>query len=185
MEALRKDEHYTYADYCQWDDDARYELIDGESYLMSPSPLRRHQRISGELFRQLSTFLHGKPCEVYAAPFDVRLNADTYDNTVVQPDIVVVCDRSKLIDTGCAGAPDMVVEILSYSTAARDRVLKLNLYQSAGVREYWIVDPESRTVSVQILTGEGYITRGYTDADAAPVHVLDGCVINLPDVFAE
>jgi len=185
MEALRKDEYYTYDDYLKWEDAERCELIDGEIYAMSPAPTWKHQGISSNLHGQLFDFLKGKPCKVFAAPFDVRLNAGTYDNTVVQPDLVVICDRSKLSGTGCAGAPDMVIEILSPSTAGYDRVDKFNQYLIAKVREYWIVDPESKTVSVHVLKDGEYITRAYAKTAKVPVHVLEGCVIDLADVFEE
>ena len=182
MGALRNDALYTYDDYCKWDNADRCELIDGEIYGMSPAPIRRHQRISRELTLQLATFLKGKPCEVYAAPFDVCLN----NNTVVQPDLVVICDKSKLDDKGCVGAPDLVIEILSQSSASRDRVLKFNQYLQAKVREYWIVDPDSKTVTVNILDNNTkYYSAAYAETDKAPVYVLDGCIIDLADVFAE
>jgi len=185
MEALREDEYYTYDDYLKWEDAERCELIDGVIYAMSPAPLRRHQGVSSNLHGQLFDFLKGKPCKVYAAPFDVRLNAGTYNNTVVQPDVVVVCDKSKLDDKGCVGAPDLVIEILSPSTEVRDRVLKFNQYLQAKVREYWIVDPDSKTVTVNILDNDRYYSAAYAETDKAPVHVLEGCVIDLTDVFAE
>jgi Uma2 family endonuclease len=176
-------QRYTYSDYYLWDDDERWELIDGEAYAMAPAPNMGHQGISGEIHRQIANFLRGKTCRVFHAPFDVRLNADTYDDTVVQPDLVIVCDRSKLDIRGCKGVPDMVIEILSPSSARHDRVLKFHTYQRAGVREYWLVDPESRTVSVHILENGKYVTTAYTDDDTAPVHVLEGCEITLRDVF--
>ena len=185
MDAIRNDKHYTYADYASWDDDTRYELIDGVAYMMSPAPGRRHQGISGELHRQIKNFLRGKTCKVYDAPFDVRLNAAGDDDTVIQPDIVVVCDQSKLDDKGCNGAPDLVVEILSPSTSGKDRVLKFNKYLQAGVREYWIVDPDNNTVSAHLLKDGQYVTSAYAETDAVPVHVLEGCTISLTDVFAE
>jgi Uma2 family endonuclease len=181
---LRNDKHYTYADYCTWDDSERWELIDGISYAMSPAPSPVHQRVSSRLHLQLASFLKGKPCEVFSAPFDVRLNADTDDDTVVQPDLLVVCDKSKLDDRGCNGAPDMVIEILSLTTARRDTHIKFQLYQQAGVREYWIVHPETKTVQTHVLENERYYTTSYADTDTIPVHVLDGCVISVPDVFA-
>ena len=177
--------HYTYADYYGWNDGERWELVDGVPYQMSPAPLRVHQEISIKLSWQLQSFLNGKPCKLFAAPFDVRLNADTYDDTVVQPDLLVVCDRSKLDDRGCVGAPDMVVEILSRSTERHDRLIKFNIYQNAGVREYWIIDPDTRTVQVNILENGKYVVTMYGDADAAPVFVLDGCTVNLREVFEE
>jgi Uma2 family endonuclease len=185
MEALRKDKRYTYADYANWDTLDRYELINGAQYMMSPAPMWNHQKVSREIFGQLFNFLRGKPCELFAAPFDVRLNANAHDDTVLQPDLVIICDRSKLSGTGCAGAPDMVIEIVSPSTARNDRFVKFHLYQKAGVREYWIVDPDSKTVMVNILDNGRYYNTAYADTDTVPVHILEGCVINLADVFAE
>ena len=175
---------YTCNDYYSWNDGKRWELIDGVAYLMSPSPTWKHQGISSNLHRQFANFLYGKPCKIYPAPFDVRLNSDTLDNTVVQPDLVIICDKSKLDDKGCNGAPEMVVEILSPSTTSRDKVKKFRLYQQAGVREYWIVDPDSRTITIHLLENGKYVTYAFDDEDTAPVHVLEGCEINLPDVFA-
>ena len=183
-EALKNDKHYTYADYLTWDDDRRWELIDGVAYLMS-APTWEHQRISGELYGQLWLFLKKTPCRVFHAPFDVRLNADQEDDMVVQPDLLVICDHSKLIGTGCVGAPDMVIEILPPSTAACDRLVKFNKYLQSGVREYWIVDSDTKTVSAHVLENGKYITSAYGEADAPPVHILDGCTIDLSSVFAE
>ena len=175
--------HYTYADYYTWNDGKRYELIDGTAYLMESAPLFGHQIISGALHTRLSIFLEGKPGEALYSPFDVRLNFDKGDNTVLQPDIVVFTDRSKLIGTGCIGAPDMVIEILSPSTARRDRVKKFNQYLRAGVREYWIVDPDEMMVNAYILESGVHIGKTYHETDEVPVFVLDGCVIRLSEVF--
>ena len=183
MSLPQEDQRYAYADYYEWDDGERWELINGAPYLMSPSPLRAHQKISMELARQLATFLKGKPCEIFAAPFDVRLNADTYDDTVVQPDLLIVCDRSKLDDKCCVGAPDMVIEILSPSTWRHDKFVKFHVYRKAGVREYWIVDPDAETVQVCILENGKYVTTMYGDSDIVSVHILDGCTVNLREVF--
>ena len=184
MPLPKEEQRYTYADYCTWDDSGRWELIDGVPYAMSPAPAWEHQGILTELLYKLRSFLEGKPCKVFAAPFDVRLNTDGYDDTVVQPDLVVVCDKSKLSSTGCSGAPDMVIEILSPSTVSHDKVLKFNLYQETGVREYWIVDPERRTVSANVLINGRYEGSDYNEADSAPVYVLEGCKIDLADIFA-
>ena len=183
-EALPEYKRYTYSEYCTWDDGKRWELIDGTPCAMA-APSWKHQAISGELFGQLHEFLKGNQCKVFAAPFDVRLNADSGDDTVVQPDLVVICDRSKLIGTGCIGTPDMTVEILSPSTVTHDRVRKFKLYQQYGVREYWIVDPETKMVSAHILKDGEYIVKNYADTDTAPVYILEGCTINLPEIFAE
>ena len=184
-------ERYIYEDYASWDDDNRYELIDGVVYMMSPAPSQEHQRIIVEIAAQLWVFLKGKPCKVFAAPFDVCLNAaGDKDKTVVQPDIVVVCDKSKLDGKRCNGAPDMAVEILSPSTSKKDKVLKFDKYREAGVREYWIVDPEDKTIHVYILRDGEYIVKAYGITEEVttteiPVHVLEGCLINIRDVFAE
>jgi len=175
---------YTYTDYLQWDDDIRWELIDGVPYMMS-APTVRHQEILGNLYLILGNFLKGKSCKVYLAPFDVRLNAFSKDDTVVQPDIQVICDKSIMMKTGCTGAPDMVIEILSPSSGRMDRKLKYDKYQQAGVREYWIVDPEQKLLQVGILSNNEYITRIYDENDTAPVKVLDGFEVNLVDVFSE
>ena len=185
MPLPKESERYTYADYCTWDDSERWELIEGVPYAMSPAPAPKHQSISMELSSQFHNFLKGKPCKLYPAPFDVRLNADDGDDTVVQPDLSVICDRSKIDDKGCKGAPDLIVEIISPSTARHDRLVKYNLYKNAGVREYWIVDPDTKTVSVNVLRDGMYVAYAYGDIDTAPVSVLPGCTINLQDVFAE
>ena len=155
-------ERYTFADVLTWPDDERAELIDGEVILMAPAPSRGHQGISVELTRQFANYLEGKKCKAYHAPFDVRLfekDGDTPEDvdTVVEPDITIVCDTSKLDDRGCKGAPDMVVEILSPSTQRHDQLVKLGLYQRAGVREYWIVDPMNKTVRVMLLDAGGVL----------------------------
>ena len=153
-------EYHTYADYCSWPDDVRYELIDGVAYAMGPAPVRRHQGILLELARQVANILEGSPCRPYIAPFDVRLpKTDEIDNdvdTVVQPDLVVICDRAKLDDKGCRGAPDWVVEVLSPSTAGHDQILKRALYQRVGVREYWLVHPVDRIVTIYTLDAGSY-----------------------------
>jgi Uma2 family endonuclease len=180
MEVLRRDKKYTYADYMSWPEDERWELIDGVAYMLA-APNVAHQSISFEIGRQLGNFLRGKPCRAFSAPFSVRLA----DDSVVEPDISIVCDQSKLSDgKTCNGAPDMVIEILSPSSTARDKVLKFNKYLHAGVREYWVVYPDSKTVSVYVLKDGRYMASEYADTDTVPAHVLDGCTINLPDVFA-
>lgn len=185
---LPKEERYTLADVLTWDETERVELIDGAPVMMAP-PSRIHQKISAELGRQLGNYLEGKKCEVYAAPFAVRLFEKAGDrpedvDTLVEPDLSVICDPGKLDDMGCKGAPDLIIEILSPSTQRHDRLTKYNLYERAGVREYWIVDPESKTVQVSVLDGGRYRVREvYTAGDIAKVNVLDGCFIELARVF--
>lgn len=186
--ALPQEKHYTYADLLDWPEDERVELIDGVIYRMN-TPSRRHQKISGELFAQLHNYLKGKTCEVYSAPFGVRLfekkGDSPYDvDTVVVPDIMVVCDLEKLDDDGCFGAPDLIIEILSPSTRQRDRLIKFNLYQRAGVQEYWIVDPGEKTVIVMTLDdGQYHAPAAYSSHSAVPVGVLEDCQIDLGPVF--
>ena len=184
MTIPQEEQYYTYADYCTWDDGCRWELIDGIAYAMVPAPSTEHQGILVELTRQFSNFLKGKQCKVFIAPYDVRLNADSDDDTVVQPDLVVVCDHTKIDVKGCKGAPDIVVEILSPASLKHDRLIKFQAYQKAGVHEYWIVDPDAKTVSVHILDNGRYYVSSYGDADSVRVHVLEGCEIQLQDVFA-
>ena len=183
-----KKESYTFADCLTWPENERIELIDGEAVLMS-LPSTVPQKISGELFRQLTNFLEGKKCEVFSAPFGVRLfekDGDSPENvdTMVEPDISVICDRDKLDRHGCKGAPDLIVEILSPSTQRRDRLIKLELYQRAGVREYWLVSPEEQTVQVLLFTNGLLLPRElYKKGDIAKVNVLEGCFLELEKVF--
>lgn len=182
---------YTYEDYLNWEADDRIELIDGEPIMMSP-PTRLHQEVSGSIFAQLHNFLEGKRCKVFHAPFGVRLFEEAEDypedvDTVVEPDISVVCDLNKLDQMGCRGAPDMVIEILSPSTQRHDRLVKLNLYQRAGVREYWIVDPQGQSVEVYLPDSGGSLRvhEVYGRKDIAKVNSLNGCFIELRKVFEE
>ena len=181
---------YTFADVLTWEENERIEIVNGEPFMMAP-PTTAHQIISGEIFRQLANYLEGKKCRAIPAPFAVRLFEEAGDrpedvDTIVEPDISIVCDHSKLDKHGCKGAPDMVVEILSPSTRRHDRLVKLGLYQRAGVREYWIVDPENKAVQVLTLT-DGLLLphEDYGQDDVAKVNVLDGCFIELGKVFAE
>ena len=182
---------YTFADCLGWDEKERAEIIGGEVLMMAP-PSRIHQKISGEIFRQLANFLEGKRCEVYSAPFGVRLFEKDGDrpedvDTVVEPDITVVCDTSRLDQHGCKGAPELVMEILSPSSRRHDMLVKLDLYQRAGVREYWIVNPDDKDVQVFLLDGSGlFRVHGfYGREDIARVNVLEGCFIELCKVFPE
>jgi Uma2 family endonuclease len=177
--------HYSYADYLEWDESERCEIIDGEVVILA-APTSDHQWISGELFRQIANYLTGKPCKIYPAPFSVRLfpKKDNSDDTVFEPDIVVICDPDKIDKRGCNGAPDLIIEISSPSTARYDKVVKLRKYQDAGVREYWIVEPDTKIVTVSVLKGKQYIHTSYDETEEAPVSVLEGCKIDLPAVFA-
>ncbi len=158
--AQRDQQHHTYADYLGWPEDVRYELIDGMAWLMAPAPDLAHQEVAGEVFRQIANLLEGQPCRALIAPVDVRLpragEADESIDTVVQPDVLVVCDPGKLDRRGVRGAPDFVVEVLSPATAAHDHVRKRRIYERAGVREYWLVHPNDRMVTIYRLAGAEY-----------------------------
>ena len=156
----KHDAHYTYGDYRMWPDGERWELIDGVAYDMSPAPNYDHQTVAGNLFLLLGNFLKGKPCRLFIAPADVLLNTDPgrdedESDTVVQPDLFVVCDPGKLTLKYCLGAPDLVIEILSPRTSRKDQSVKFSLYERHGVREYWIVDPYSKSVQVYALNEAG------------------------------
>lgn len=140
--AEKIEKRFTYLEYCKWDDEQRWELIDGVPYNMTPAPTTRHQRISSNLHRKISAFLEGKRCTPFYAPTDVVF--DEYN--VVQPDLLVVCDSSKITEANIQGAPDLVVEILSPSTSRKDRREKRSLYERFGVKEYLVIDPVNETV---------------------------------------
>ena len=181
-------ENWTYYDYKNWElkEGERYEIINGEAYAMA-APNTLHQLILTELLKQFANFLTGKPCKVFPAPFDVRLfyEEDESDNTVVQPDISIICDKEKLGPEGCHGAPDLVVEILSPSNTAIEMLIKFNTYKEAGVREYWVLNPIKKDLSVYLFSGENVISRNYKEKELAPVSILDGLEIDLAPVFAE
>ena len=189
MAPLPQAQHYTFADLLTWEDRTRYELYDGQPVALA-SPSNVHQEICMALSAQIYNFLRGKKCKVYPAPFDVRLFEEAGDApedvyTVVQPDISVVCDPGKLADAGCKGAPDLILEVLSPSTQRHDRLTKFNLYQQAGVREYWIVDPEARVVLVHTLEdGHYHSPAAYSAGASVPVGVLEDCRIDLSTVFS-
>ncbi len=186
MGALPKEKKYfTYADYKEWElaEGERFEVIRGEAFAMA-APNAGHQAILAALVSQFYIFLEDKPCEVYPAPYDVRLfyKEDESDDTIVQPDIVVVCDEEKRGHEGCRGAPDLAVEILSPSNTAIEMERKLNLYREAGVREYWVVDPENLSLTVYCFRETGSIYN-YKNTAKVPVAILPGLNIELERVF--
>lgn len=176
----RERRRYTVADYQTWNDNQRWELIGGEAYLMSPSPTSRHQRIVSDLCRQMASYFKGKTCQLYVSPMDVVLS----DEDVVQPDLLVVCDPRQIKRTQIVGAPTLVVEILSDSTASRDRLLKLDLYARSGVKEYWIVTPWPSLVEVLLLEGTRYVVHKVFDKDdTLNSPTFPDLKIELRDVF--
>lgn len=182
---------YTYKDYLNWPDEERWEIIDGIPYNMSPAPSRKHQKISGELFATIHNYLKDKTCEIYSAPFDVRLFTDNAIDeetmNVVQPDIAVICDPSKLDNKGCKGSPDLIIEIVSSSTLKKDLKEKFYLYEKAGVKEYWIVYPDEKTIVSYILNENGKYGRPevYSEEDNIKVRILESLEISLIDIFTE
>lgn len=187
---LRDQQHHTYGEYLTWHDGLRWELIDGEAYLMSPAPTPTHQRLTGELFRQIADALEGHRCEVFITPFDVRLpqgdEADALVDTVVQPDLTIVCDPRKIDERGCRGAPDWVIEVLSPTTAAHDQTKKLAVFERAGVRECWFVHPTDRTVAVYLLQGAAYGRPAISELEGSlAAHTMPGVVIDWQRALRE
>lgn len=191
--AVDKGDHFSYRQYRTWPDEERWELIDGQAWAMSPAPLRLHQEISHRLVVELAFFLKGKPCKMYEAPFDVLLpkrdEPDDEVDTVVQPDIVVYCDKSKLTRNGARGAPDIAVEILSARSSKKDLNEKFRLYERHGVREYWVVDPGNEAIQLFRMKPEGGFDEGElrdTAHDLSPISsdVLEGFAIDPQELFS-
>lgn len=183
----KKDGDFTYGDYLTWNDEKRCEIFDGKIYMMT-APTIEHQFILGEIYRQFANYLVGKPCKVFPAPFDVRLTegneSDIDSKNVVQPDITIVCDNKKLSGTGCFGTPDLIIEILSKSTSRIDMRKKFKLYEKSGVKEYWIVHPYEKWITVYILKNEEYIVEGtYFQEHKIKVNLFGGLEIDLETVF--
>ena len=187
---LDPDGYYTYQDYLTWKFPERVELYKGKPFELSPAPNRRHQRISVTLTLQIGNQIHGKGCELFTAPFDVRLpipNKKGKSDTVVQPDLCVVCDESKLDKQGCNGAPDLVVEILSPGNPKREIREKYDLYEEAGVREYWVVYPNEDTVLVFVLNEENKFIglKPVTIEDELVSTIFPELKIDLGSVFKQ
>ena len=187
-EQYEEGRRFTYADYKEWEleEGERYELIYGEAYCMA-APNAYHQTILSELIRQFGNHFVGKPCKVYPAPFDVRLfyEEDESDDTVVQPDISVICDPEKRGKEGGHGAPDFIAEILSPSNTAIEMQRKYELYREAGVREYWVIDPKHKTLHSYLFNNGTIFPHTYRPSDSAPVEIFPGLLIELEPVFAE
>jgi Uma2 family endonuclease len=191
LPARKLDRRYTYAEYRTWPDDERWELIDGVAWNMSPAPSSRHQGILGELHIQVAPHVKGTGCRVFLAPFDVLLpesgsqGEDDVPN-VVQPDLTGICDSSRITERGCCGAPDWVVEILSPWTLKKDLDAKFALYERHGIRDYWVIDPGSRTVHVYRLEAEGrYGDPLILEKDSEiRCPIGSGIVVHLAELFA-
>jgi len=194
MDSLNLDfnKRYTYADYLTWVDDVRRELYDGLIKLMTPAPSSRHQELSTNLVSICWNFLRNKKCKIYHAPSDVRFpknrksQDDTLVYTVLQPDLYIVCDLSKIDARGCLGPPDMIIEIISPKNSQRDTRDKFEIYQEHGVREYWIVSPNDETVTVFVSgeNGKFQFIGIYAGDDKIPVNIFNGELkVDLMDVF--
>ncbi len=178
---------YSYADYISWDESERWEILDGNAY-MQAAPSRIHQEILNNINNSFFNYLSGKPCKVYPAPFCVRLDGEKADKDVkdvVEPDLTIVCDKSKLDDRGCKGAPEMVIEILSPSSGKIDRMVKFNKYEKAGVKEYWIVEPDAKIVSKFVLQEDGRYGRPdiFSDEDKISPAIFPDLEIDLKAIF--
>ena len=193
LDQLDLNKSYTYADYLTWQFKERVELLRGKLLKMSPAPNVRHQRISSELSYTIQHFLKQKSCELFTAPFDVRLplpgnkSKSAKIDTVVQPDICVICDEAKLDTQGCNGAPDLIIEILSPGNSKREMKDKFALYESAGVREYWIIDPVREHILVYVVdeTGKFIGRQPFYAGDQIPSEVLVGFVLNTSEILHE
>jgi Uma2 family endonuclease len=185
---------YTYADYLLWRFEERLELIKGKIFKMSPAPSVRHQRIASQFVRVLINYFYGKPCELFFAPFDVRLldkkkskkaNKDIY--TVVQPDLCIICDKTKLDERGCLGSPDLIVEILSPGNSKKEMKIKYALYEEAGVKEYWIVFPSEYVLQQFILNEKGRyeLKNSFAEDEIFTAHIFPDLQINLAEIFVE
>jgi len=187
--------HYSYADYLTWRFDEAVELIKGKISLMCPAPNVRHQRFSVYLSSHLFFYFKNKHCQIFSAPFDVRLYdrkksllANQQITTVVQPDICVICDRAKLDEQGCNGAPDWIIEIVSKSTAKKDTKAKHALYAESGVKEYWLVFPYEEVVQQFVLPDSGgryQLHTNFANDDQAASYLFPDLAIDLAALFTE
>lgn len=191
LPARKMDRHYTYGDYRTWPDDERWELIDGVAWNMCAAPNRRHQGLLGELYAQVAASIKKTGCRLYLAPFDVLLpeSSDQGEDdvpNVVQPDLAGICDPAKLTPRGCLGAPDWVVEIISPWTMKKDLHEKFTLYERHGVREYWLIDPASRTMQVYRHEPPGRYGEALVLEENAEIAcpLGEGVVVRLSELFA-
>lgn len=177
---------YSYSDYLKWQFQERVELIKGYILKMSPAPSMVHQRISNNLSFELNNYFKRKPCDVFVAPFDVRLPiaSSKKDTTVVQPDLCIICDESKLDARGCNGTPDLMVEIISTNNSKHDLHTKFNLYQEAGVKEYWIIEPNDKIILVYTLVNGEFIgLKPQVEGENIKSPLFPELEIALEDVF--
>jgi Uma2 family endonuclease len=182
--------HYTYADYLQFKMDDMVEIIKGKIFKMAPAPSSKHQRVSANLSGIFYNYFRNQPCQYFCAPFDVILPSKGKDfnasDKVVQPDIVIICDPSKIQEKGCFGAPDWIIEILSPFTAKKDLQLKFDLYEESEVGEYWIVAPLYHTIEVFVLENKVFRrVRAYAQDDIVRSHTFPDLEMDLREIFSE
>lgn len=183
-----EEKHYTYRDYLKFTFDEVVEIIKGKIFKMSPAPVSAHQIISSNLSLIIGLFIKRRKCTLIYAPFDVILpvrNKDVMEaDTVVQPDICVICDPSKIKVKGCFGAPDWIIEIISPGSVKKDVQIKFDLYEESGVKEYWVIDPFTKMVEVFVLSNSRYQRIGaYVEDDIVPCHIFPELKIDLKEVF--
>ncbi len=184
---------YTYADYLQWQFQEMVEIIQGKIFRMSPAPNVKHQRVSSKLHLILGNFLKQQSCELFSAPFDVRLldkrkssqNHDIY--TVVQPDLCIICDKDKLDEQGCVGSPDLIVEILSKGNSKKEMKTKYALYQENGVKEYWVVFPSEYVLQQFILNEKGKyeLKESFAEDEVFHAHIFPDLTVDLAMIFED
>jgi Uma2 family endonuclease len=192
INSLDLSKSYTYADYLTWNFKERLEILKGKIFKMSPAPSRKHQEVSIKLFRKFDRYFETKSCNIYYAPFDVRLKnfkkstSDQEITTVFQPDICVICDKEKLDDRGCIGAPDLIIEILSPGNSKKEMDIKFDLYEENGVKEYWIVEPYQKSILIYTLQKDTYIGLKPI-AEEGLVHspLFPELSFNVADIFVD
>lgn len=182
---LDPDKTYTYADYLLWKFKERIELFKGKIFKMSPAPARIHQKILLNITRIFDDFFKNNPCELYFAPFDVRFpNEKGEILTVVQPDLCIICDLTKLDDRGCVGAPDLIVEILSPGNSKKEMDNKFSIYEEFGVKEYWLVHPIDKMVQVFVLENGKYIgLKPFTEGQIITAKIFPELRFSVDDIF--
>ena len=194
MLKLKENYRYSYSDYLSWSDEERWEIFEGDPYMMSPAPNPYHQEIIGEIHRVIANHFkdNNSKCKVYLSPIDVILSDKDSQNddeifTVVQPDIIITCDIKKIDNKGHRGAPDFIIEVVSPFNASNDYITKLALYQKYGVKEYWIVDPQNSIVEVYILNENGEYSKPqhYSRENKVALSIIDELEIDFSTVFKE
>lgn len=180
-----EDKEYTYEDLLNMDDENRYEIINGELYLMS-SPITIHQEIIGELLLQLNQFFKDKKCKLFMGPLDVRISGERINKkvkNVVQPDLMVICDENKIDERGICGAPDFIIEIISPGNELHDSIRKFNLYLNYGVREYWLISPMDKKIFICVLDDQRYDVEEYKIDEEIKSKIFKDLTLSLKEIY--